>query len=139
MESEKMQRGSCLCGAVTYEVEGELGPIMFCHCGRCRKANGAAFLAATLISTDSLRLLTGQAALVKFASSPGVYRVFCGRCASPIFSKRDATPETVRLRLGTLDTPVTGKPTAHIFVEDKAEWFDICDDAPQYAELPPSA
>jgi hypothetical protein len=65
-----------------------------------------------------------------------VYRVFCGRCGSPLFSKRDAMPELLRLRLGTLDTPVTAKPTAHIFVAEKAEWYDICDDLPQYAERP---
>jgi hypothetical protein len=131
-----MHQGSCQCGSVRYEIEGELGPILFCHCGRCRKANGAAFQAAAGISPDQLHLLSGQDAMVDYESSPGVYRVFCGRCGSPLFSKRDAMPELLRLRLGTLDTPVTAKPTAHIFVAEKAEWYDICDDLPQYAERP---
>ena len=43
---------------------------------------------------------------------------------------------TSRLRLGTLDTPVAGKPTAQIFVSEKAEWFDLNDEIPAYAERP---
>lgn len=131
-----MHRGSCLCGAVSYEIEGELGPIMFCHCGRCRKATGTAFQAAALVPKEQFHLRTGAETLVEFASSPGVNRVFCGACGSPLYSKRDTMPDSVRLRLGTLDTPVKGKPTAHIFVAEKAEWFDICDDLPQHAERP---
>jgi hypothetical protein len=29
------------------------------------------------------------------------------------------------------------RPGAHIFVGSKAPWFDITDDLPQHAELPP--
>lgn len=131
-----MHKGSCLCGAVSYEINGELGPIGFCHCSRCRKVNGTAFSAASLIPLKNFKIVTGQEALVDYESSPGVYRIFCGVCASPICSKRDTMPESVRLRVGTLDTPVTEKPVMHIFVADKAEWYEICDDLPQYDERP---
>lgn len=47
-------------------------------------------------------------------------------------------PEMLRLWLGTLDTPVEGKPGRHIFVQDKAEWHDIADDAPQYPGFTPA-
>jgi len=131
-----MLRGSCLCGAVNYEIEGELGPIMFCHCARCRKVNGTAFLAAAPVAAEQFQFLSGQEKVVEYESSPGVFRVFCGTCGSPLFSKRDTMPGTYRFRLGTLDTPIAGKPTAHIFVADKAEWYEICDDLPQFAERP---
>ncbi len=130
-----MHHGSCLCGAVKYEIGQDLGPIGFCHCHNCRKVNGSAFLAATPIATENLRI-EGAAALKEYESSPGVFRVFCGTCGSPIFSRRDATPEMVRLRVGSLDTPVTSRVESHIFVSQKAPWFEIGDDAPQYAERP---
>lgn len=130
-----MNQGSCLCGAVRYEFEGEIGPVMMCHCRPCRKANGSAFNAATGVRTEDFRLLSGQEALAEFSSSPGVYRVFCGKCGSPLYSRRDAMPELLRLRVGTLDTPVP-EPSAHIFVSEKAEWFPICDSLPQYPERP---
>ncbi|HEX8237680.1 MAG TPA: GFA family protein [Abditibacteriaceae bacterium] len=131
-----MYKGSCLCGTVNYEIEGEPGDIVFCHCSRCRKANGTAFLAAAPVQTEQFSIVSGNQSLVEYESSPGVYRVFCGQCGSPLFSKRDAMPETIRVRIGTLDTPIESKPTAHIFVADKANWFDIRDEAPQFPERP---
>ena len=38
-----MLTGSCLCGAVAYEVDAPAGPIVHCHCSTCRKTHGAAF------------------------------------------------------------------------------------------------
>ncbi len=136
MEISQVHRGRCLCGTVKYEIDGEVGPIMFCHCTRCRKVNGSAFLAAAPVSKEGFRVLAGEDTLKEYESSPGVYRVFCSNCASPIFSKRNAMPDTLRLRIGTLDTPLETKPVAHIFVADKAEWYDICDNIPQYDERP---
>ena len=42
-----MHKGSCLCGAVRFEVEGELPPPDACHCSQCRKHSGHFF-----VSTD---------------------------------------------------------------------------------------
>ena len=131
-----MHKGSCLCGAVTYEINGDLGPVILCHCSRCRKANGTAFNAASLVKKAELRIITGVDHLTDFESAPGVGRVFCKACGSPLYSRRDTMPDSVRLRVGTLDTPVPGKPSAHIFVDSKAEWYEIHDAAPQYPERP---
>lgn len=130
-----MYQGSCLCGAVRYQAD-ELGPAVFCHCQRCRKASGSAFASNALVPSDKFRFVEGEDALATFSTPQGVHRVFCGRCGSPLISRRDAMPEAVRLRLGTLDTPIDVRPQAHIFVGSKAEWFDIHDDLPQYAERP---
>jgi len=130
-----MYQGGCLCGSVKYEVRGELGPAFFCHCSRCRKASGSAFAASALVATKEFVVLQGEEALKSFSVN-GVHRVFCGNCGSPIISRRDAMPKTVRVRLGTLESPLTKGPQAHIFVGSKANWFEIHDDLPQYAELP---
>ncbi|HEY4184669.1 MAG TPA: GFA family protein [Polyangia bacterium] len=133
-----MYRGSCLCGGVTYQINGELGALGFCHCQRCQKANGTAFNAAALVKVADLDVVTGRELMTDYESSPGVFRVFCRVCGAPLFSRRTAMPEAVRLRVGTLDTPWPTRPTAHIFVASKAPWFDILDDAPQFAERPPA-
>lgn len=131
-----MLKGSCLCNSVQYEVRGELGPIVMCHCSRCRKANGSAFATNAPINSADFRLLHGKDALAEYESSPNVFRVFCKRCGSPLYSRRPAQPELLRLRIGTLDTPIDARPTAHIFVGSKAEWCEILDVLPQYAERP---
>jgi hypothetical protein len=32
--------GSCVCGAVRYEVDGSLGDVSYCHCNQCRRTTG---------------------------------------------------------------------------------------------------
>jgi hypothetical protein len=131
-----MHTGSCLCGAVRYTVRGDIGATVYCHCGRCRKAGGSAFATNAAVAADAFELVEGADAVTTFSTAEGVHRVFCSRCGSPLISRRDSQPELVRLRVGTLDTPLPGRPGAHIFVASKAAWFDIRDDLPQYPERP---
>ena len=132
-----MHKGSCLCGAVSYEVSGELGPINYCHCKRCRKATGSAFNSGSPVKASEFRLVTGEKELGHFVhAATGLDRTFCTKCGSPIYSRRASAPEVIRVRVGTLDTPVTAKPAAHIYVASKAAWFDIRDDIPQHPERP---
>ena len=131
-----MINGSCLCGAVKYELKGEISQILLCHCSRCRKATGSAFAALTPVRTEDLHFISGEQSIKKFDSAPGVGRYFCQDCGSPLFSKRENAPELVRLRIGTLDTKIPTTPIAHVFVASKSEWFEICDSNPQYAERP---
>lgn len=129
-------RGSCLCGGVRYSVGGEPGPITVCHCSRCRKANGSAFQAVSQVAKIDFQLQSGQELLAEYESSPGVFRVFCRVCASPLYSRRTAMPDVLRLRIGSLDTPIASRPALHIFTASKADWYDIRDDAPQYPTRP---
>lgn len=132
-----MQKGSCLCGAVTYVVHGEMSNAVFCHCERCRKASGSAFATNAVVDESAFEVAEGSDAIKVFSTAAGVHRWFCAHCGSPLISKRDALPGVVRLRMGTLDgasAPV--RPAAHIFTASKADWYDIQDTLPQFAERP---
>jgi hypothetical protein len=131
-----MYRGSCLCGRVQYEIRGEVGLGFFCHCSRCRKATGTAFASNALVAMRDFVVIKGEECMKSFSVN-GVHRIFCAECGSPIISKRDAMPEAVRVRLGTLDTPLSNGPSGHIFVDSKAEWFEIHGSLPRYPQLPP--
>ncbi len=52
--------GSCLCGEVTYQVEGDFEKFYLCHCERCRKDTGSAHAANLFSSTAKLKWLSGQ-------------------------------------------------------------------------------
>lgn len=131
-----MLKGSCLCNSIQYEIHGELGPTMMCHCSKCRKANGSAYAVNAVVKTDEFHFVKGKELVSEFESSPGVFRTFCKQCGSPLYSRRPSQPELLRLRIGTLDTPVEVKPIAHIFVGSKASWDEIHDNIPQYEERP---
>jgi hypothetical protein len=132
-----MHRGSCLCGAVTYEINGEIGEGYFCHCKRCRKASGSAYASNARISPDQFKVLTGLESLKSYYhQASGLTRKFCAECGSPIVSER-SEPAMMAVRLGTLDTPLNKRPIiGHIFVASKAEWDEITDNLPQFAERP---
>ncbi|HEX2561775.1 GFA family protein [Phenylobacterium sp.] len=125
-----MHTGSCLCGAVRFEVEGPLAPIQLCCCGQCRKAQGSAFGANIPVARSNFRLLSGDSELKEHRASPGKRRVFCGACGSPVFSQRDETPQVLRLRAGLLDEPVEASPAFYFYTASKAAWW------PPHAELP---
>jgi hypothetical protein len=129
--------GSCLCRNVRYEIDGELGEFGYCHCTSCRKASGSAHGANAPVERAAFRLTSGADTLREYESSPGKFRVFCSRCGSPIYAYVAATPEVLRLRLGSLDTPFTKQPTAHTWVSDKASWEPISDALPQFPQWAP--
>lgn len=131
-----MLTGSCLCGCVSYQIDDQIEEIFFCHCAKCRKATGSAFNSATPVKMERFTLLTGEDKLKSFSSSPGVHRFFCADCGSPLYSGRDGQPELIRLRIGTLDTPIHPEHKTHIFTGSKAEWFELCDDNPKFEERP---
>jgi len=127
-----MHKGSCLCGAITFQVEGPLEAIQICHCGQCRKAQGGAFASNIPVQRECFELLSGEHMLRAFESSPGKERVFCGQCGSPLFSRRRDLPQVIRLRAGALDEPVQARPIAHFYVSNKASWWPILDSLPQF-------
>ena len=118
-----MLTGSCLCGAVAYEVDAPLGVIVHCHCRTCRKTHGAAFSSLASVPRETFRWVKGEERLGAIESSPGKFRRFCATCGSHLFAERIGQA-TVMLRLGCLDTPVTMKGTTHIWRSDGASWYD---------------
>lgn len=132
-----MLRGSCLCGAVRYEIDGAIDEIHHCHCSRCRKAHGAAFSTFGRIAAADLRVTNGADAIRRYQSSPPIERAFCGTCGSNLTFSFDALPDALWIAIGTLDDDPGARPSAHIFATSIAPWHAITDDLPQFAEYPP--
>lgn len=125
--------GSCLCGKVKYEIAGKVGDIVHCHCNTCRKAHGAAFSSVAAVN-DSDFTLTGSENLRSFESSQGKFRYFCSHCGTQIYAKRVNTQHLI-LRLGSLDDDPGSSEKSHIWVSEKASWYKIRNELPEYAEF----
>lgn len=132
-----MLSGSCLCGAVAYEVDGPPGNIVHCHCRTCRKAHGAAFSSVMPVPRAAFRWLRGEGELRAFESSPGKWRRFCGTCGSQIVAERPATAY-VLLRLGCLDEAPPAECVGHIWRSDGAPWYDPAVPLPEAPEGVPT-
>lgn len=127
-----MYYGGCLCEAVRFQIHGPIRHIVYCHCSRCRKAQGTPFASNGIVALEDFRIIRGERKLTAFESPPGQRKYFCASCGSPVMSKNDARPEQVRVRLGTIESDIEERPMAHIFVSSKANWEQIEGDLPQY-------
>ena len=133
-------KGSCLCGGIRYEVAGEFGRVVNCHCSVCRKATGAAFRTRAAIPAAAFRWLSGEDLVSRYDSSPGETRTFCRVCGSTLPTFFRDRPGELGLPLGTLDDDPGARPSAHVWVGSKAPWWEITDALPQYGEgLEPAA
>lgn len=134
-----MLSGGCLCGGVHFEIDGELGPIVHCHCSMCRRASGTAFATNASVHADVLRIVTGRELISEYQSSPGKFRSFCSRCGSPLFAREADSPSIRRVRLGTLDGDPGARAVAHIWAGSKAPWFSISDSLELFHGEPPQS
>jgi len=82
--------GSCLCGNVKYEIRGDLGDIIHCHCTTCRKAHASAFSSVAPVDVDDFKVTSGSELLKFYESSPGKKRYFCSNCGSQIYAHRES-------------------------------------------------
>src|SRR5215469_15639083 len=129
--------GSCLCGAVHYEIDGLSGPINHCSCRTCRKAHAAAFTSTAAVDRTHFRWLAGEDKLSSFESSPGKLRHFCSTCGSHLVAERAVQPHVI-LRVATLDDDPGRKPEFAIWRSHEVPWLDYGRDVSRCAELPPT-
>jgi hypothetical protein len=130
-----MVRGACLCGGVTFELDRAIGPFELCHCPRCRKVSGSAFVAGLGVRVADFRLLSGAELIRTYEAPirerPPAYRVaFCTRCGSPVPDPPDGA-NWFEVPAGLLEDDPGARPDKHIFVECKSDWFTIADSLPQ--------
>ncbi len=130
-----MFRGSCLCEAVIFEIQGSFQFIGHCHCQICRKSHGADHATQGLIAYHEFKILQGEANLVSFASSPHYERFFCRVCGARLFNApKDRSFYSVALN--ALDGPPPLHPNFHTYVKSKVPWVQLVDNCPKFEELP---
>jgi hypothetical protein len=126
-----MHRGSCLCGAVRFEVTAELTAPDACHCTKCRKWSGHVF-ASTDVPRAALTI-HGEDKVGWFASSEKVRRGFCSVCGSSLFFDPldRAKHGWIGVAMGAFEAPTGTRLKVHIFVADKGDYYDLADGVPQ--------
>ena len=129
-----MIKGSCLCGAVQFQVSGDLPAADACHCAACRKSSGHFFVSAD-IKRDQLQI-TRDDGLRWFQSSAKVRRGFCGICGSSLFFDPVIATDWTAVAMGALSPPTGGAIEKHIFVADKGDYYDLTYGLPQEMEPP---
>lgn len=129
-------RGSCLCGAVRFEISGAPLSLSYCHCQRCLKVAGATGNLG--VRAEDFRFVAGRELVTRYEPEPPfeLIRCFCSRCGSYL-GEPETHPKLFPIAASALDDDPRVRPLLHEHVADKAPWYEIHDDLPQYPGAPP--
>lgn len=117
-----MKTGSCLCGAVAFEIHGPLRPVIACHCIQCRKQTGN-YLSSTAAQDADMKFIETRG-LKWYRSSDKAQRGFCQECGSVLFWKADGRDST-SISAGCIDGPTGAPLDGHIYCESAGDYYEI--------------
>ena len=134
--TKQKHSGSCLCGAVAFEVLGSFESFYLCHCKHCQKDSGSAHGANLFSSTAELKWLKGEERVRTF-QLPNTRHVkaFCQNCGSGM-PNLQMDGKMLVVPAGSLDSVMTQAPTAHIFCASSPEWVASLNSVPKFDKLP---
>ena len=129
--------GSCLCGAVCFEVDDNFQQLNLCHCVQCQRATGSAHASNLFTDPGNIRWTEGKEYVKRF-DVPGrdISNAFCTECGSglPYVSK---TGKSLIVQAGVLNEAFASNPTVrNIFWSERADWYDATIDAEHVATFP---
>lgn len=130
-------KGSCLCGSVTYEVNGPFKVFQYCHCSRCRKFTGSAHSANAIVAREQVTWLSGDENIGRY-NLPGTKyfaTCFCRVCGSSL-PWTEQSGKNIIIPAGTLDSDPGVKPNQSLFWGSRACWYESVDQLPKYDTLP---
>ena len=120
--------GQCLCGNVSYELEGDLMATAVCHCEHCQRQSGGAF-STNLIANVAQLKVTGELKTYEDRGRTGdavyVLRRFCGNCGSPIVSELMEPEGLIAVKAGTLNDRSEVQPNVQAWCVDNQPWVDL--------------
>jgi hypothetical protein len=132
--------GSCLCGAVRFEITQPFRRASHCHCSRCRKHSGTFGLTQGRVPREGFRLLEGEELIRVYRPHDGMAKAFCSACGSSLFGGTWPDGPEVSIRFGALDGDPGIRPQYRSHTGSTAIWDSIPDDGlPRYPGAAPAA
>jgi hypothetical protein len=130
-------RGSCLCGAVRFEVAEPFVTASHCHCQHCKRISGGVGTTSGRVPTSAIRILEGRGQLRSYTPPGGTAKTFCSVCGSNLFGGGWPRSEMTPVRVSAIDSDFDAKPERHLFVRSVAPWEMLPEDGlPRYDTRP---
>ena len=123
--------GGCLCGAVRFDATRPSKFCAHCHCSNCRRAHGAAFVTWVGFEREQFRFVSGEEQVTRYQTDTDAIRSFCNVCGSTMLYESPRWPGDVHIALAHLENEVDQSPSLHVYVDHRADWWEINDSLPQ--------
>ncbi|CAH0537779.1 GFA family protein [Vibrio marisflavi] len=119
-------KGSCQCGNVTYELLQPPKMVVACHCKECQKLSTSAFSITAVVDTDSVKFNGEMSEWSRVADSGNINGAkFCPTCGNRMYHFDPNQPNMIKLKPANLNDTSILKPTVHVWVSEKQDWYDI--------------
>ncbi|KAI1160327.1 Mss4-like protein [Nemania serpens] len=124
-----MLKGSCICGAVQFELTGEPLGTFLCHCVPCHKCAGANGSTNIIVDAQDFRQTGETRSWARKGLSGGdvVYNS-CAACPTIVVVRAAVMPGQLIVRSGLLDSAADIErlpPQVELFVKDRID--DWCE------------
>ena len=130
--------GSCQCGGVTYQINGEPIALGACFCTTCQKESGGISTYSMLVNKSNFELLTGALDMWSSTERSGSVFInhFCNVCHCRVYATDPDSPEIVRVKAGTLEDAKELEPEVFIWLGSAPSWVSVPEGALAYETQP---
>ena len=129
--------GGCYCGNIRYEINGDTEAAFQCHCRECQYITGGNPNVVMVFALDDFAYTKGSVSdFARDDLEKPVYRHFCANCGTGIGSRSPSRPNSMIVKVGTLDDPTVFKPQVAIFTCDEQAFHHIPEGLPAFEKRP---
>ena len=129
--------GSCYCGQLRIEVQGDTLGVGICHCLACQQRTGSVF--AALATYEAPFTVHGTATeFVRTGDHGSKYRFrFCPVCGSNVFHTEEGSEHYVMVAVGAFADPNFPAPQDSVYECRRHAWVQLPEGAARYQQDPP--
>ncbi|MFT3965155.1 MAG: GFA family protein [Sphingobium sp.] len=124
-----MVEAQCRCGEISLTIEGSPLAQVYCHCGDCQDAHGAAYASNSVYTAGAVRVVRGEPIVTRVKTAP---RLMCGACGTHLFT--EVTAADLRSVNAYLLPEGHFVPEFHLHCDDAV--LPVIDGLPHYRRLP---
>ncbi|BBB26200.1 GFA family protein [Amphritea japonica] len=129
--------GSCQCGGVKYRLLEAPQMVVACHCKECQKLSTSAFSITAMVKASGIIFEGEMLEWIRPADSGNISAArFCPSCGNRIYHFNPAEPDVIKLKPSNLSDTSIINPTAHLWVSEKQDWYDIPDGVKVFEKQP---
>ena len=129
--------GGCYCGEIRYEINGSQEAAFQCHCRECQYITGGNTNIVIVFAESNFNYTKGVAStFARTDLENPVARHFCGTCGTGIGSRSPSRPNSMIVKVGTLDNPENYQAQAAIFTCDRQAYHYIPNNIPSFDKRP---
>jgi hypothetical protein len=136
----EIHEGGCLCGAVRYRIKAAPFLEAICHCTRCKRITGSAFLTCAYCDDSAVEITSGVLNTYQYRSDESgrwIRTEFCPACGTTVTWTVEWSPGSRAIAVGTLDDPNWITPTMHIWTRSALDWMVFPPNVELVATTPP--